>query len=181
MKMGTISTATVTTWSLMREYKDCSAGSRRRCMLICVLFVTRHFYVHFVPMKLGCCWFICALMLPIQSTRKMAKLAWWLRMGMSLCISWRQSNMQQQQRHLPDENITCSVEIGIQFKKYRGYYLHNRLYICRSVESSRASRYVFASWWILSFGISWIDFVVLFLCNAAQRSQARILKCTRTT
>ena len=41
--MGTISTATVTTRSLMGEYGECSGASRGCRILICVLFVTGHF------------------------------------------------------------------------------------------------------------------------------------------
>ena len=40
--MGTISTATVTTRSLMGEYGECSGASRGCRILICVLFVTGH-------------------------------------------------------------------------------------------------------------------------------------------
>ena len=75
MKMGTISTATVTTRSLMREYKECSGASRRCRILICVLFVA----VHFVFPCYGIRVLLVYMCLDVANQK--AKLVWGLRMA----------------------------------------------------------------------------------------------------
>ena len=75
MKMGTISTATVTTRSLMGEYKEYSGASRRCRILICVLFVT----VHFVFPCYGIRVLLVYMCLDVANQK--AKLVWGLRMA----------------------------------------------------------------------------------------------------